>query len=575
MRLTLAQINGTVGDLRGNTRKIIEYLERARGEGANLVAFPELAITGYPPEDLLLKPDFIRENLACLEEIARASRDLIAIVGFVDRAEDLYNAAAVLYDGRLAGVYHKQFLPNYGVFDEDRYYRAGTETPLFVIGGIAFGVSICEDIWYPTGPTALQAQAGARLLVNINASPYHRAKRLGRERMLGTRAADNDVIVAYVNLVGGQDELVFDGASAIFDQSGNLVARAKSFEEDLLVADVDLGAVFRARLHDPLLRKIPRPALPVLTLGPLPGPEPPASRTARVEPAPGPLEEVYRALVLGTRDYVGKNRFEAVVIGLSGGIDSSLVAAIAVDALGPQRVVGVWMPSRYSSQGSQDDARRLAENLGIRLLTLPIEGPFRAVLEALEPHFAGLQPNETEENIQARLRGLYLMALSNKFGWLVLTTGNKSEMATGYATLYGDMAGGFAVIKDVFKTLVFALCRDLNARAGREIIPESVLAKPPSAELRPNQKDVDSLPPYDVLDPILQAYVEEDVLPEELVARGAPPDAVERAVRLVERSEYKRRQAPPGVKITPRAFGRDRRLPITNAYRPASVEKGG
>jgi len=571
MRLALAQINSTVGDLAGNTRKILDWIERARSARAELVAFPELAVTGYPPEDLLLKPDFLRANLACLDEIARACRGIVAVVGYVEVAEAAYNAAAVLADGVLVAVTRKERLPNYGVFDEERYFRRGGPGPLFALGGARFGVNVCEDIWYPTGPAAAQASAGAELIVNINASPYHRGKWVQRERMLATRAWDNTMPVAYVNMVGGQDELVFDGSSVVFDEHGELIARARSFEEDLLLVDLDPTAVFRARLHDPRWRGADSSKLPCIALDDAPVSGDAASsggaHTQRIEPQPGDVEEVYRALVLGTGDYLRKNGFERVVIGLSGGIDSSLVAAVAVDALGPKRVTGVSMPSRYSSDGSKSDAAELAENLGIRLLTIPVEPAFQAYLQMLAEPFADTAEGLAEENLQARVRGTILMALSNKLGWLVLTTGNKSEMAVGYATLYGDMAGGFAVIKDVPKTLVYALCRWRNERDKRLAIPASVLEKPPSAELRPDQKDQDSLPPYEVLDPILEAYVEQDRAADEIAARGYDAETVARVIRLVDGAEYKRRQAPPGVKITPRAFGRDRRLPITNRYR--------
>jgi len=588
LRIALAQINTTVGDLAGNVQKIVAYLERAREVGADLVAFPELAITGYPPEDLLLKPSFVAANRAAVEEIAAATQGLTAVVGFADVDEDVYNAAAVLHDGALAGVYHKHYLPTYSVFDEDRTFRAGDANPVFVLGDVAVGVSICEDIWYPGGPPQIQAAGGAHLLVNISASPYHAGKGAARERMLATRAADNVAIVAFCNLVGGQDELVFDGGSVVFDGRGELLARGAQFEEDLVVVDVDVGGVFRQRLHDPRWRKGP-PLYP-----PLPGGDrggvivlPPVERQGARPDLPGshvvePLsraEEIYRALTLGTRDYVRKNGFQQVVIGLSGGVDSSLVACIAADALGPENVTGVAMPSRYSADFSKTDAAQLAENLGIHFLIIPIERAFRAYLDTLAGPFAGHEPDVTEENLQARIRGNLLMALSNKFGWLVLTTGNKSEMSVGYATLYGDMAGGFAVIKDVPKTLVYELAHWRNGqpypprppRGGGEedgpAIPERVLTRPPSAELRSDQKDTDSLPPYEVLDPILRAYVEEDAGLDEIVALGFDESLVREVMRMVDRNEYKRRQAPPGVRITTRAFGKDRRLPITNQYR--------
>lgn len=574
LRVALAQINPTVGDLEGNKAKILEYVDRARAAGADLVAFPELALTGYPPEDLLLKPQFIKDNLACLQEIAARTKGITAIVGFADADDDIYNAAAVLHEGTLAYAYHKVFLPNYGVFDEERYFRRGVEQPVFVVSGVKVGVSVCEDLWYPLGPAAIQSQAGAQVLVNINSSPYDTAKRARRERMVATRAVDNEVLVCYVNTVGGQDELVFDGSSFIFDQTGRLVAHGRQFEEELIVADLDVESVFRHRLHDPRRRR--EPLFPLLADVPTPrivlSDKP---RMAERPPLPGRevslLEgpaEVYSALVLGTRDYVKKNGFKKVVIGLSGGIDSSLTAVIAVDALGADNVIGVSMPSRYSSEGSKKDARDLAERLGIQLLTVPIEPAFQAYLEMMKEPFQGTEPGVAEENLQSRVRGNILMALSNKFGHLVLTTGNKSEMATGYATLYGDMAGGFAVIKDVAKTLVYQLSEYRNGLSP--VIPDSVMVKEPSAELRPGQRDVDTLPPYALLDPILQAYVEEDRSVEEIVALGYPGEIVRRVVTMVDRNEYKRRQAPPGVKVTPRAFGRDRRLPITNRYRERS-----
>jgi NAD+ synthase (glutamine-hydrolysing) len=573
LRVALAQVNLTVGDLEGNAARIVEWIDRAREEGAGVVLFPELAVTGYPPEDLLLKPSFVAENVERLRAIAPHTRGIVAVLGFVDAREDIFNAAAVLADGEWVGTYHKRYLPNYGVFDEDRYFMAGDEAPVFAFGDEPVGINVCEDIWYPVGPATLQSLAGARLILNINASPYHRGKQATRETMLATRAMDNDTYVAYVNLVGGQDELVFDGGSVIFDPGGRVVARAPQFREHLLLADLDLTSVFRSRLHDPLRRKekllnqlsgdgVPRVQLPPLP--PTVGGPPHPPEIAPLLPDP---EEVYRALVVGTGDYARKNGFGQVVLAVSGGIDSALVATIAADALGPEAVTGVSMPSRYSSAGSRDDARELAERLGIRFLSIPIEGTFAAMLEMLGEVFAGTEPGLAEENLQARIRGNTLMALSNKFGWLVLTTGNKSEMAVGYATIYGDMAGGFAVIKDVPKTLVYALARWRNQQPGGEVIPRATIEKPPSAELRPDQKDTDSLPPYEVLDPILQAYVEEDRSAAELIAAGADPELVRRVIRMVDLNEYKRRQAPPGVKITARAFGRDRRLPITNRYR--------
>jgi NAD+ synthase (glutamine-hydrolysing) len=568
-RVGLAQMNPTVGDLEGNVRKIVDGFERARAAGVHLVAFPELAITGYPPEDLLFKSAFIEANLKARDEVVRAARGLTAVVGFVDKRHDIYNAAAVIHDGALAGVYHKQYLPNYGVFDEERYFQSGTEAPVFTLGDTCFAVNICEDIWYPTGPTTDQAMAGAELIVSINGSPYHAGKGHIRERLVATRAADDLVCLAFVNMVGGQDELVFDGGSLVVNQLGETVARGLQFQEDFVTVDLDLDAVFRARLHDSRRRKeklrrdTPSPRVP---LAPLPAREPAALEQRRVTPLP-PVDEVFEALVLGTRDYVRKNGFKRVVIGLSGGIDSSLVAAIAVEALGKENVTGVTMPSPYSSSGTRNDARRLAKSLGIDFLTLPITATFNAYKRALAEPFKGLKEDVAEENIQARIRGTLLMALSNKFGWLVLTTGNKSEIGVGYSTLYGDMAGGFAVIKDVPKTLVYELSRRANERAGRAVIPESVFERPPSAELRPDQKDQDTLPPYDVLDAILEAYVEEDRGVNDLAEAGFPREVVQKVVRMIDSNEYKRRQGPIGVKITPRAFGRDWRLPIVNRFR--------
>ena len=571
LRVGLAQIDVTVGDLEGNTRRILDEITRGRALGVDLLAFPELALTGYPPEDLLFKPAFIEANLRALDAVTRAAAGLTVVVGFVDRRDDILNAAAVIHDTTLAGVYHKQYLPNYGVFDEDRYFQAGAETPVFELGSPegAFAVNICEDIWYSTGPTSSQALAGAELVVSINSSPYHAGKVRHREKMLATRAADHVTCLAFVNVVGGQDELVFDGQSMVFDERGERLALGRAFEEDLVVVDLDLDGVFRARLLDSRRRKEKRSATERVTRVVLPAlpdrTRPPIQAAQRdfLDPA----AEVYAALVLGTRDYVRKNGFRRVVVGLSGGIDSALTAAIAVDALGREGVVGVSMPSRFSSAGTRADARRVARNLGIEFLTLPIARACRAFSRILAAPFKGVKEDVTEENIQARARGTLLMALSNKFGWLVLTTGNKSEMGVGYCTLYGDMAGGFAVIKDVPKTTVYALCRYLNARAGRSVIPESVLSRPPSAELRPDQTDQDSLPPYEVLDPILQAYVEEDRSLADIVALGFDEGTVRKVIEMVDRNEYKRRQAPPGVKITPRAFGRDWRLPIVNRFR--------
>jgi NAD+ synthase (glutamine-hydrolysing) len=573
LRIGLCQINTTVGDIEGNTKKILAYVEKGKKMGADLLAFPEMAITGYPPEDLLFMPKFIEANSKAIKTIAKATSSIAALVGFVDKKEDIFNAAALLYNGKIVTSYCKTFLPNYGVFDEDRYFKAGTENFIFTLESIPIGPSICEDLWYPGDPIRTQAlYGGAELIVNISSSPYHAGKTAFREKMISTRATDNVAIVAYCNLVGGQDELVFDGGSLIFDQKGDLIARGKQFEEDLVLADLDMEAVFRMRLHDPRIRR-ERLSEEEKSLQKIELPD--QSHSSKKKPAISkrdnkPLDrfaEIYAALVLGTGDYIRKNGFQRVLIGLSGGIDSALTAAVAVDALGEKAVVGVAMPSQYSSKGSLEDAKALAKNLGIQFLTIPITETYQAYLKTLAPAFKGLKPNVTEENIQARIRGNILMALSNKFGWLVLTTGNKSEMSVGYCTLYGDMAGGFAVLKDVPKTLVYELSKYKNKKDGKAIIPKNVFAKPPSAELRPNQKDEDSLPPYPILDPILQAYVEEDKGVEEIAKMGFKENMIKEVIQMVDRNEYKRRQSPPGVKITHRALGKDRRLPVTNKYR--------
>ena len=574
-RLAMAQINPTVGDLDGNAVKIIAYVDQARKMGADLVAFPELALPGYPPEDLLFKPQFISDNRRVLQRIVDAGKGIAVVVGFVNsERNEVYNAAAVICDGVLAGVYHKMYLPNYGVFDEDRYFKAGHECPVYVINGVGVGVNICEDIWYALGPTAVQRDAGAEVIVNINGSPFHAGKRAFRERMLATRAADHGLFVSYTNMVGGQDELVFDGGSMLFDHTGELIAAGRQFQEELVVADLHVDAVFNARLHDPrarkenpdILRQIGRATRLHVSdcVDAKQKPALPPQHTA-------PLEhdaEVYQALVLGTRDYVRKSGFRKIVLGLSGGIDSSVTCCIAVDALGAENVMGVSMPSRFSSEGSVVDAKLLADKLGVQLSTIPIEAAHRAYLDMLAPSFQGQQPGVAEENIQARIRGNILMALSNKFGWLVLSTGNKSELSVGYSTLYGDMAGGFAVLKDVPKTLVYRLARWRNAHgAPLNIIPDAVLDKPPSPELRAEQKTEEERIPYRLMDPILKAYVEDDRTYDEMLAMGFDATHVQQVIRWVDTNEYKRRQAAPGIKITPRNFGRDRRMPIVNRYR--------
>jgi NAD+ synthase (glutamine-hydrolysing) len=568
LRVALCQLNPVVGDLGGNAERIIAALGIAEESGADVAVFPELAITGYPPEDLLLKPGFVAHNLAALSKVAAATERCVAVVGFVDEQLDLYNAAAVCAAGEVRGVYHKQELPNYGVFDEQRYFAVGGgATQLFGIGGVRVGVSICEDAWNPQGPIAAQAAAGAELVININASPYYMDRLTEREQMLATRAADASCGLVYLNCVGGQDELVFDGASLVFDPTGRLLVSLPQFTEEVAVVDLDVRPVYRKRLLDPRGHQSAAP-LPVseVTAKPRQPPDEPRLPSPRAEWL-GPEAEVYQALLTGVGDYVRKNGFADVVIGLSGGIDSSLVAVLAADALGADHVHGVSMPSRFSSEGASSDAASLAGNLGIDYRVVPIEPAHTAFGDLLAPHFAGRPPGLTEENLQSRIRGVILMALSNKLGWLVLTTGNKSEVAVGYSTLYGDTAGGFAVIKDVPKTLVYRLCAWRNEQGGGPVIPPAVLTKPPSAELRPDQRDDQSLPPYEVLDPILMSYVEGDLTAAELVEAGHDPELVHHVVRLVDLAEYKRRQTPPGVRVTPKAFGRDRRMPITNRYR--------
>jgi NAD+ synthase (glutamine-hydrolysing) len=570
LRLALHQLNTCVGDLAGNAAKIKDGLRAAREAGAQLSLFPELAITGYPPEDLLLKEHFLRDARAALDDVAGEARDLVAVVGFPERADDVYNAAAVLADGRVQAIYRKVRLPNYGVFDEVRYFQAGRRGALIEVDGVTVGLTVCEDIWVPGSPLLEEALAGADLVVNISASPYDKGKGPRRERMIVQRARDNLCAVAFCALVGGQDELVFDGQSCVVDHEGGVLARAPQFAEHLLVATVDPGAAQAARLRDTRQRPAIREMEPQVDhLGAFTTAHGGETKRIAGEVAEllDPDTEVYAALVLGTRDYVAKNGFGHVVLGLSGGIDSTLVLCVAVDALGADRVTAVTMPSRYSSEGTRSDAATLAANLGVELLELPIEDPMRAYDELLAEPFAEREPDITEENLQARIRGNLLMALSNKFGWLVLTTGNKSEMSVGYSTLYGDSAGGFAVIKDVPKLLVYRLVEVRARRDPESPIPQTIVTRPPSAELRPDQRDEDSLPPYDVLDAIVEGYVELDLGREGLLARGFAAEDVDRIIRLVDLAEYKRRQQPPGVKITTKAFGRDRRMPITNRYR--------
>ena len=582
-RLALAQINPTVGDIPGNTAKILDYLERAREAGADLVAFPELATTGYPPEDLLFKKSFLIDNVAAMGKIAAASHGIAVVLGYVNIVSlerpseevgpQVTNAAALCYGGKLVDTYHKIFLPNYGVFDEQRYFQKGSECPVYRIGGVGVGVNICEDIWYPVGPTTVQCQAGAELIVNINASPFHAGKRAFREDMIAQRALENGLTVAYVNTVGGQDELVFDGSSIICNTTGGLVARGPAFQEWLLITDLE----FPDAAAKPSRTTSSAESAAVGTVKNVTVSEVALNSRAPLAEQPmsdgmdGP-EEVYRALVMGTGDYLRKSGFTKALIGLSGGIDSALTATVAVDALGKDNVVGITMPSRYSSEGSISDSQKLAENLGLDLWEVPIEPAHQAFTDMLAERFKGTEANVAEENVQARVRGNVLMTVSNKFGWIVLTTGNKSEMAMGYATLYGDMAGGFAVLKDVPKITVYELCRWRN-RQGRafgtvdDVIPAAIIDKPPSAELRDDQLDADSLPAYEILDPVVEAYVEDDLSYQDMVGQGFDPQVVRQVIAAVDRNEYKRRQAPPGVKITHRAFGKDRRLPIVNRYR--------
>jgi NAD+ synthase (glutamine-hydrolysing) len=578
VRIALCQINPTVGDLEGNVKKIVKRLKDLEAYLPDIIAFPELAVTGYPPEDLLLKPHFIDGNLAALTEIQKAVGNAIVIVGFVDKNDDIYNAAAVIHQGKLVDVYHKIHLPNYGVFDEFRYFKPGNRYPVYNMGSVKFGINICEDIWYPNGPAAVQATNGAQFIININASPYHMGKSSTRIEMLSKQASDNNVIIAYLNTVGGQDELVFDGHSLVINEKAELIAEGRRFEEGDIIVDLHFGDVITDKLHgtqkretdavrhiqidEVVISRTPQEGENVVIPAHFLGPAKSLSDTALSTD-----EEVYKALVFGTRDYIVKNGFNKVCIGLSGGIDSSIVAAIAVDAIGSDNVTGIFMPSPYTSSASREDAYALAKNLAIKIIETPITPIFDVYLESFRPQFRGLPPGTTEENLQARIRGTILMGFSNKFGWLVLTTGNKSEMSVGYATLYGDMAGGFAPIKDVPKTLVFRLSTWKNHSCGKVIIPERVLTKEPTAELKYDQKDSDSLPPYDVLDPILKAYIEDDKSYEEIVDLGFDSESIKKVIMMVDRSEYKRRQSPPGIKITPRAFGRDRRFPITNKYR--------
>jgi NAD+ synthase (glutamine-hydrolysing) len=572
VRLALAQINPVVGDLDGNRRLILDRVTEAKDRRAELIVLPELAVTGYPPEDLLLRPGFIRAAERSVEELARSARGATVLVGAPYFNRDLYNACYVLSGGEIKAVYRKRFLPNYGVFDEDRYFAPGRDLILVEHGKTLVGLTVCEDMWQPGPPATDLALAGAELLVNISASPFYVGRPHEREEMFVTRARDNSAFVAFCNAVGGQDELIFDGHSCVIDDEGTVLARAPGFEETLLVVDIEPQEVIGRRLRDVRRRALARereeiPAVEIIHVG-SPGPSRNGNKaTAEVVPFVDELEQMRLALELGIHDYVDKNGFRDIVVGVSGGIDSAVTAALAVEALGSDRVHCVSMPSRYSSDETRSDARRLAESLGCAFLELPIGEIVKTFDAALADVFAGREPDLAEENIQARVRGVLLMALSNKFGWLVVATGNKSELSVGYSTLYGDMAGGFALLKDVYKTDVFRLARYLNERDGRELIPQSIIGRAPSAELRDNQLDEDSLPPYPKLDEVLEQYVEHDRTLEELSEDGFDRDVVERAVAMIDRAEYKRRQAPPGVKLRPKAFGRDRRTPITNRWR--------
>jgi NAD+ synthase (glutamine-hydrolysing) len=570
LRVALCQRNLVVGDIDGNVDKIRRSLALAKESGADLALFPELTITGYPPEDLLLKPSFAEAAGSALVDLARDVQDVVAVVGFPELRDDLFNTAAVLAGGEVVAKYRKHYLPNYGPFDEQRYFARGQDALVLDMDGVKIGVTICEDLWYPGGPAQRSAIDGrADVLISMSASPYSRGKGAQRERMLATRCEDYCCYLVFCNTVGGQDELVFDGHSLIIDPRGDILARGRQFEEDHLIVDLDLRGVSRRRLHDPRWRQTvpgPRDGIVVMPV------RRPRRQKADIEPPQlleplGPEAEVYKALVLGTSDYFRKNDFSHAVLGLSGGIDSALALSVAVDALGADAVTAVSMPSRYTAAHNREDAAAIARRLGVDFHEVPIDDVFRCYVKALERPFAGTQPNVAEENIQARIRGNLLMALSNKFGWLVLATGNKSEMSVGYATLYGDMAGGFAILKDVPKTWIYRLARWRNGL--KQVIPQRIIEKPPSAELRENQLDTDTLPPYEVLDPIIAAYVEEDRGLEEIEKAGFDRAVVQRVLEMIDGAEYKRRQAPPGIRTSAKAFGKDRRLPITNHYRPA------
>ena len=571
VRIAMGQINSILGDFENNTKKIIDYIKEAKNKESDIILFPELAISGYPPEDLVYKKSFLTANLKSIERILPHTKDIIVIVGFINVQHDIYNAAAILINGEIKGIYNKIFLPNYGVFDEERYFQRG-KNPIFIktCDNLAFGISICEDIWYPEGPGFTSALFNADILLNINASPFHYNKWSIREKMLSTRALDYGTAIFYCNMVGGQDELVFDGHSLVINENGEIINRGKSFEEELLITDMSVDSIRTKRLKDPRWKKKD-------ILSPIMEPETinldfkvknkkTIIEKIKREP-PSMEEEVFKGLVLGLKDYFKKNSFSKAVIGISGGIDSALVSAIATVALGRENVTGVFMPSMFTSKESMEDSKELAKNLGINLLEISINNIYKAYINSLKPFFKDLPFNTTEENIQARIRGNLLMAFSNKFGWLVLTTGNKSEMSTGYTTLYGDMAGGFALLKDVPKTLVYKIAKYYNEIYPENGIPERIFKKAPTAELRPNQTDQDTLPPYDILDKIIKSYVEEDKSYEEICQLIKDKETVKKVIAMIDKNEYKRRQAPPGIKITPRAFGKDWRIPITNRFK--------
>ncbi len=567
MRVAACQFNPIVGDIDGNVAKIVQFLERAEEAEVDLAVFPELAVCGYPPLDLVFRHRFVDDVADAVQHIASRTGDTAVAIGHVVGQRDLLNAASICHDGSVVSTYHKRLLPNYAVFDEKRYFSRGVDPMTLVeFRGLKVGMVICEDAWSATGPLYEQARGGAEVICILNASPYRRGKALDRDLMLAARSIDNSVALVYANQVGGQDELVFDGGSVIFSPQGGLIARSPMFAEDMLVADLDLDPLYRKRRLDPRGQVDTAPQFPVVHID---GPRAPAGPPVEpvINPIPDPLPEVWDALVMGTRDYVIKNGFDQVGVAVSGGVDSAIVAAIAVDAVGADNVHGVLMPSRYSSDHSVSDAVALCDNLGVEHRTIEIESAHAAFEAMLAPSFGDRAPDTTEENVQSRIRGVLMMALSNKLGWMILTTGNKSETAVGYSTLYGDTAGGFAVIKDVEKLLVYELCRWRNAQAGRELIPEAILTKAPSAELRPDQRDDQSLPPYETLDPMLAQLVEQDLTPADLISAGHPPELVHRIARLVDLAEYKRRQSPPGIRITSKQFGSDRRMPITQGYR--------